>query len=51
MSKKQKAAVLMAAALARQAIAGKVTRQQGAVLGVSVVAFSLVGLTAGAIGS
>ncbi|MER6977217.1 hypothetical protein [Streptomyces carpinensis] len=44
MSKKQQAAVVMVAALAGQAYLGKVAKQQGAALGLSVVAVSLIGL-------
>lgn len=44
MSKKQQAAVVMVAALAAQAYFGKVAKQQGAALGLSVVAVSLIGL-------
>ncbi|MFJ4735274.1 hypothetical protein ACIP6V_23875 [Streptomyces sp. NPDC088770] len=44
MSKKQQAAVVMVAALAGQAYLGKVAKQQGTALGLSVVAISLIGL-------
>ncbi|MFF7966741.1 hypothetical protein ACFZC3_15415 [Streptomyces sp. NPDC007903] len=43
MTKKQQAAVAMLAALAAQAYSGKVAKQQGAALGLSVVAVSLIG--------
>lgn len=52
MSKKQQAAVLMVAAIAGQAYLGKVAKQQGAALGLSAVAISLIGLAIGtALGS
>ncbi|MFF9310097.1 hypothetical protein ACF1BS_04215 [Streptomyces sp. NPDC014748] len=44
MTKKQKAAAIMVAALVAQAYAGKVAKQQGASLGLSVAALSLLGL-------
>ncbi|MEU5525168.1 hypothetical protein ABZ759_32220 [Streptomyces sp. NPDC047860] len=44
MAKKQQVAVVMVAALAGQAYLGKVAKQQGAALGLSVVAVSLIGL-------
>ncbi|MER5912336.1 hypothetical protein ABT124_18040 [Streptomyces sp. NPDC001982] len=44
MSKNQKAAVLMVAALAGQAYLNKVAKQQGSALGLSVVAVSLIGI-------
>ncbi|MEV6791264.1 hypothetical protein AB0M87_04515 [Streptomyces sp. NPDC051320] len=43
MSKKQQAAVVMVMALVGQAYLSKVAKQQGAALGLSVVAISLVG--------
>jgi hypothetical protein len=43
MSKKQQAAIAMVAALAAQAYLGKVAKQQGAALGLSVVAVGLIG--------
>ncbi|MGW4227660.1 hypothetical protein ACWEG1_29870 [Streptomyces bauhiniae] len=43
MSKKQQAVVAMVAALAAQTYLGKVAKQQGATLGLSVVAVSLIG--------
>ncbi|MCW7942826.1 hypothetical protein AAW14_12420 [Streptomyces hygroscopicus] len=50
MSKNQKAAVLMVAALAGQVYLGKVAKQQGAALGLSVTAVSLIGYAIGAEG-
>lgn len=47
MSKNQKAAVLMVAAIAGQAYFGKVAKQQGAALGLPVLAISLIGLAIG----
>ncbi|MEU9208534.1 hypothetical protein AB0D27_11410 [Streptomyces sp. NPDC048415] len=49
MSKKQQAALIMVAALAGQAALSKVAKQQGATLGLSVVAVSLIGLAIGAV--
>ncbi|MFI5973527.1 hypothetical protein [Streptomyces sp. NPDC051452] len=43
MSKKQKTVVAMLAALAAQAYLGKVAKQQGAALGLPVVAVGLIG--------
>lgn len=48
MSKNQKAAVLMVAALAGQVYLGKVAKQQGAALGLSVTAVGLIGYAIGA---
>ena len=48
MSKKQKAIVVMVAAMAGQAYLGKVAKQQGAALGLSIVAVSLIGYAIGA---
>ncbi|MEV7684486.1 hypothetical protein [Streptomyces bungoensis] len=47
MSKKQQAAVAMVAALAAQAYLGKVAKQQGAALGLPVMAVSLIGYAIG----
>ncbi|GAB2714546.1 hypothetical protein [Streptomyces bullii] len=47
MSKNQKAAVLMIAAIAGQAYLSKVAKQQAATLGLSVVAVGLIGLAIG----
>lgn len=44
MSKKQQAALVMVAALAGQAYLSTVAKRQGAALGLSVVAVSLIGL-------
>ncbi|MFF7452128.1 MULTISPECIES: hypothetical protein [unclassified Streptomyces] len=46
MSKNQKAAVVMIAAVAGQVWLGKVAKQQAASLGLPVLALSLVGLAA-----
>lgn len=46
MSKNQKAALIMVAAVAGQVYLGKVAKQQAAVLGVSALALSMLGLTA-----
>ncbi|WDO05543.1 hypothetical protein ME763_07685 [Streptomyces murinus] len=43
MSRKQKAVVIMVAALAAQAYLGKVAKQQGAALGLPVLAGSAIG--------
>ncbi|MFF0795155.1 hypothetical protein [Streptomyces spiralis] len=43
MTKKQQAAVVMVAALAGQAYLGKVAKQQGAALGLSVLTIGLIG--------
>ncbi|MCX3059560.1 hypothetical protein [Streptomyces beihaiensis] len=43
MTRKQQAAVAMVAALAAQAYLGKVAKQQGAALGLSVVTVGLIG--------
>ncbi|MFD7793621.1 hypothetical protein [Streptomyces sp. NPDC059759] len=48
MSKNQKAAVLMVVAMAGQAYFGNVAKKQGAALGLSVVAVSLIGMAIGA---
>ncbi|MBT2389843.1 hypothetical protein J7E87_10460 [Streptomyces sp. ISL-1] len=48
MSKNQKAAVVLLAAVAGQAYLGKVAKQQAAVLGLSAVAVMLLGLAVGA---
>ncbi|MFF8406917.1 hypothetical protein ACF06P_35480 [Streptomyces sp. NPDC015684] len=48
MSQKQKAALVMVAAMAGQVYLGKVAKQQGAALGLSVVAVSLIGYAVGA---
>lgn len=47
MSKKQKAAALLAAALVGQALLGKYAKQQGATLGLSVAVVSVLGLAVG----
>ncbi|MEU8906984.1 hypothetical protein [Streptomyces mirabilis] len=49
MSKDQKAAVLMVAAMAGQVYLGRYAKQQAAALGLSVVAVSLVSLAIGAV--
>ncbi|WP_416976696.1 hypothetical protein [Streptomyces sp. T028] len=43
MSKKHQAAVVMVAAMAAQAYLGKVAKQQGAALGLPVLAVGLIG--------
>lgn len=47
MSKNQKAAVTLVVALAGQAWLGKVAKQQGATLGLSIALVSLLGLAIG----
>ncbi|MFF0139684.1 hypothetical protein ACFYRN_24925 [Streptomyces sp. NPDC005227] len=49
MSKNQKAAVLMVAAMVGQVYLGRYAKQQAAALGLSVMAVSVVGLVIGAV--
>lgn len=49
MSKKQEAAVVMALALVGSVYLGKVAKQQGAILGLSALAVSVIGLAVGSV--
>ncbi|MFF8610870.1 hypothetical protein ACF06X_33730 [Streptomyces sp. NPDC015346] len=49
MSKNQKATVLMLAAVAAQVYAGRIAKQQAAVLGLPVIVLALAGMAAGAV--
>ena len=49
MSKKEKAALLMVAAVAGQVILGKYAKQQAATIGLPVMAVSLIGAAIGVV--